>query len=190
MRLEGDVIETIRQLGGAASPQVGPQQFLGLELNPRAAVIAELVLWIGWLRWRMKNDPDATPAQRAAIAELAEELDETRKAALAEVPGLTMTEIYNLRDRQRAGQLKDLLETERAARARVGIVGRLHEQIDAEVAAAYGWADDWKNGNLPPAEIVSRLVALNGTRAAEEKAGTVRWLRPDYQIPRFGAGKT
>ncbi len=134
--------------------------------------------------------PDATPAQRASIADLAEELDETRKAALAEVPGLTMTEIYNLRDRQRAGQLKDLLETGRAAKARVGIVGRLHEQIDAEVAAAYGWADDWKNGNLPPAEIVSRLVALNGTRAAEEKAGTVRWLRPDYQIPRFGAGKT
>jgi len=61
MRLEGDVIETIRQLGGTAAPQIGPQQFLGLELNPRAAVIAELVLWIGWLRWRMKNDPDAAP---------------------------------------------------------------------------------------------------------------------------------
>ena len=61
MRLEGDVIETIRQLGGTAEPLVGPQQFLGLELNPRAAVIAELVLWIGWLRWRMKNDPDAAP---------------------------------------------------------------------------------------------------------------------------------
>ena len=61
MRLEGDVIEVIRQLGGKAEPLVGPQQFLGLELNPRAAVIAELVLWIGWLRWRMKNDPDAAP---------------------------------------------------------------------------------------------------------------------------------
>ena len=61
MRLEGDVIEVIRQLGGEAEPLVGPQQFLGLELNPRAAVIAELVLWIGWLRWRMKNDPDAAP---------------------------------------------------------------------------------------------------------------------------------
>ena len=61
MRLEGDVIETIRQLGGQAKPLVGPQQFLGLELNPRAAVIAELVLWIGWLRWRMANDPEAAP---------------------------------------------------------------------------------------------------------------------------------
>lgn len=126
--------------------------------------------------------PDATPAQRAAIGELADELDETRKLALAEVPRLTMTEIYNLRDRQRSGQLSDLLEVDRAKAARVGIIDRLHQQIDAEVAAAYGWPAD-----LPPTEIVARLVALNAQRAAEEKAGKVRWLRPEYQIPRFGA---
>jgi hypothetical protein len=125
--------------------------------------------------------PDATPEQRAAIGELADELDETRKAALAEVPRLTMTEIYNLRDRQRSGQLSDLLEVDRAKAARVGIIDRLHQQIDAEVAAAYGWPAD-----LPPAEIVARLVALNAERAAEEKAGKVRWLRPEYQVPRFG----
>lgn len=126
--------------------------------------------------------PDATAAQRGAIADLAEELDETRKLALAEVPRLTMTEIYNLRDRQRSGQLADLLEVDRAKAARVGIIDRLHQQIDAEVAAAYGWPAD-----LPPAEIVARLVALNAERAAEEKAGKVRWLRPEYQVPRFGA---
>ena len=33
-----------------------------------------------------------------------------------------------------------------------------------------------------------RLVALNAERAAEEAAGQVRWLRPDYQIPRFAKG--
>lgn len=32
-------------------------------------------------------------------------------------------------------------------------------------------------------EILSRLVALNHERAAEEKRGLVRWLRPDYQAP-------
>jgi hypothetical protein len=126
--------------------------------------------------------PEIAPDGRASIADLAEELDATRKIALAEVPRLTMTEIYNLKDRQRLGQLKDLMEVERASAARVGIIARLHEQIDAEVAAAYGWPAD-----LPPAEIVARLVALNAERAAEEKAGTVRWLRPEYQIPRFGA---
>jgi len=125
--------------------------------------------------------PNASETQRVAIGELAEELDATRKAALAEVSGLTMTEIYNLRESQRAGTLSDLLQVERAASARVGIIDRLHAQIDTEVAAAYGWPAD-----LPPTEIVARLVALNAKRAAEERQGKVRWLRPDYQIPRFG----
>ena len=29
---------------------VDPHQFLGIELNPRAASIAEMVLWIGYLQ--------------------------------------------------------------------------------------------------------------------------------------------
>lgn len=61
LRLEADVLVLIEQLGGKVAPRVGPQQFYGLELNPRAAVIAELVLWIGWLRWRTQNDPDSVP---------------------------------------------------------------------------------------------------------------------------------
>ena len=78
----------------------------------------------------------------------------------------------------------DLIEQARVHAARCGIVDRLHQQIDEAVAEAYGWPAD-----LPPSEIVARLVALNAERAAEEKAGTVRWLRPDYQIPRFGTKK-
>lgn len=135
--------------------------------------------------------PDATADQRAAIAELAEELDETRKAALAEVPGLTMTELYNLRDKLRSAKTKDgdtlsPADEERARAARAGIVNRLHDQIDEAVADAYGWGDEWRAGLLAPATIVARLVALNQERAAEEAQGTIRWLRPDYQIPRFG----
>lgn len=30
---------------------------------------------------------------------------------------------------------------------------------------------------------VSRAVALHAERAAEEAAGTVRWLRPEFQAP-------
>ncbi len=133
--------------------------------------------------------PDASPEQRATIAELAEELDETRKAALAEVPGLTMTEIYNLRAKLSAGAAMDFAEQDRATKARAGIVNRLHEQIDAAVADAYGWADDYHRGDLTPSEIVTRLVALNAQRAQEEAQGKIRWLRPDYQIPRFAAKK-
>ena len=128
--------------------------------------------------------PDATPEQRATIAELAEELDATRKAALAEVPGLTMTEIYNLRGLLQSGEKLSAAQEDRARAARAGIVHRLHEQIDAAVADAYGWPAD-----LSPSEIVTRLVALNAERAKEEAEGNIRWLRPDYQIPRFGAKK-
>ncbi|MEJ7776780.1 MAG: DNA methyltransferase [Sphingomicrobium sp.] len=125
--------------------------------------------------------PDATTEQRGHIDDLAEELDATRKQALAEVPRLTMTEIYNWRERIAAGEPLQGNDLDRATAARAFIVHRLHEQIDAAVADAYGWP-----ANLAPAEIVARLVALNAERKAEEEAGTIRWLRPDYQQPRFG----
>lgn len=124
--------------------------------------------------------PDSAPEQRQAIAEFAAELEATRKAALAEVPGLTMTELYNLRERLRSGVEMPPADQDCATAARAGIVNRLHEQLDAAVAAAYGWRAD-----LSPSEIVARLVALNAERAAEETTGNIRWLRPDYQVPRF-----
>ena len=96
-----------------------------------------------------------------------------------------MTELYNLRDKLRSGALMTDKEQRRATRARAAIVDRLHEQLDSAVADAYGWGDEWNAGKLGASEIVARLVALNHQRAAEEKAGTIRWLRPDYQQPRF-----
>ncbi len=37
-----------------------------------------------------------------------------------------------------------------------------------------------------PGAFVERLVQLNAQRAAEEAAGQVRWLRPEYQAPTAG----
>lgn len=34
-------------------------------------------------------------------------------------------------------------------------------------------------------ELLRRLVALNLERAEEEKSGKIRWLRPEYQIPKL-----
>ena len=133
--------------------------------------------------------PDPTPEQRSAIAELAEELDTTRKMAIAETDKLTMTELYNLRAKLHSGVPMDDKDQRRATRARAAIVDRLHEQLDQAVADAYGWGELWAAGALGPSEIVARLVKLNAERAAEEAAGQVRWLRPDYQIPRFGMKK-
>ena len=126
--------------------------------------------------------PVADGNLRDRIGSLAEELDRTRKDALGAVTDLTITEQYNLAGKLKAGVALNAIEAGRADLARAGIVNRLHEQLDEAVAAAYGWPAD-----LPPSEIVARLVALNAERAAEEAQGAVRWLRPDYQRPRFGA---
>ena len=39
---------------------------------------------------------------------------------------------------------------------------------------------------IPDEEILERLVALNHERAAEEAAGKIRWLRPEFQNPQTG----
>jgi hypothetical protein len=51
------------------------------------------------------------------------------------------------------------------------------------VFQAYGWPE-----TLTDEEILEKLVALNHERAAEERRGLIRWLRPEYQIQRFGKG--
>ena len=64
-RLEGKVLDLLRDLGEPSEPlnTVGPGQFWGLEKNARAAPIAELVLWIGYLQWwfRTKERSPADP---------------------------------------------------------------------------------------------------------------------------------
>ncbi len=72
-RHEGEVLEALASLGGQESfaalegHTVDPHQFLGLEVNPRAAAIAELVLWIGYLQWhfRTRGAPPSEPILRA-----------------------------------------------------------------------------------------------------------------------------
>ncbi len=68
-RLEGEVLDAARALGGLqlglehAGGTVGPHQLLGLEINPRAAAIAELVLWIGYLQWHLRTTGGARPPE-------------------------------------------------------------------------------------------------------------------------------
>jgi hypothetical protein len=68
-RLEGEVLDTLQALGHVQgmlemeSVAVNPQQFLGLEVNPRAAAIAEMVLWIGYLQWHFRTHGNVAPAE-------------------------------------------------------------------------------------------------------------------------------
>jgi hypothetical protein len=66
-RIEGEVLTALHGLGyqeqflpGLSTVTVTPAQFHGIEVNPRAAEIANLVLWIGYLQWQMRNTGSAT----------------------------------------------------------------------------------------------------------------------------------
>ena len=61
-RLEAEVLDLLANLVPGESERldlaqasVDPHQFLGIELNPRAVPVAELVLWIGWLQWQFRT---------------------------------------------------------------------------------------------------------------------------------------
>ena len=101
--------------------------------------------------------PEPTDAQRAAIAEAAAELNRLREGWLNPVdmfgnPALTAPE-------RRRRTLTNLYNQ------RPTWLANAHATLDAAVADAYGWPPD-----LPDAEVLQRLLALNLERAAAEVA--------------------
>jgi hypothetical protein len=138
------------------------------------------------------DDTGLTPALAERIRALAEQIDAHRKARQAAHDDVTLTGLYNVlaklrRDEPLAAKEKALHE-----RGLVAVLRSLHDELDAAVLAAYGWADlQAALADHRPAAaearaaavemLLERLVALNAKRAAEEAAGTVRWLRPEFQ---------
>ena len=144
-----------------------------------------------------------------ALTELGDRLDRFRKERLAEHDFLTMTALYNVLERVRelengcnvpplTTKEKDIHEA-----GLVSVLKDIHDDIDRAVFETYGWGDlipalVGKPGATMPSphktpeqeeaeeELLTRLVALNQERAVEERRGTVRWLRPDYQKPKLG----
>ncbi|PTM39711.1 DNA methyltransferase [Bosea sp. 124] len=124
--------------------------------------------------------PDASELQKEAIRRPAEALDGLRKRVLAEHPDLTLTKLYNVREAILASRALTPAEEGIRDRGLVLILNEHHAAIDAAVAVAYGWP-----AALAEDDILAHLVALNRDRIVEEARGEVRWLRPDYQRPRF-----
>ncbi|TCZ67310.1 class I SAM-dependent DNA methyltransferase [Flaviaesturariibacter aridisoli] len=71
-RLEGEVLEGLGhfakegdqiRLDMTGGYTVTPAQLLGLEVNPRAAAIADVVLWIGYLQWHFRTHGHAKKLQ-------------------------------------------------------------------------------------------------------------------------------
>ncbi len=124
--------------------------------------------------------PDLSQELRDRIGALAERLDTHRKDALARDAVVTMTGMYNVVEKLRSGERLTPKERRIHEIAACGVLRDLHDELDALVAEAYGWP--WP---MEREEILERLVALHDQRVEEERRGVIRWLRPEYQIPRF-----
>lgn len=68
-RLEGEVLNALAGFGESqalldlAGTTVDPHQLLGIEVNPRAAAITDMVLWIGYLQWHFRTRGHVLPPE-------------------------------------------------------------------------------------------------------------------------------
>ena len=137
--------------------------------------------------------PDAVDAIKSRVRGLAEDLDSHRKSRQSLHPSLTMTGMYNVLDLLRRGKPLSPKDKTIHEQGLVSVLRQIHDELDAAVLEAYGWSDltpallESAPGSDQAAEveesILQRLVALNAERAAEERRGLIRWLRPDFQNP-------
>ncbi len=150
------------------------------------------------------DDTGLSAELQVRIGTLAEHIDKHRKRVLAENAGLvTLTGMYNVMEALRQGRALTVKERAIHDAGLVSVLRELHTELNDAVLAAYGWNDLSVGlaqgphtcllaGEEPPefeiarAELLTRLVALNARRAAEEANGRVRWLRPAFQDPTSG----
>jgi len=144
--------------------------------------------------------PTLNDSSAARIGELAEKIDSHRKNQQVEHPTLSITGIYNVLEKLRAGS--ELTDKDKVIHQQglTSLLRELHDDLDRAVFEAYDWSDladklvvrPGATTPLPdkPAdqseaeeELLMRLVNLNTQRAQEEAQGLVRWLRPDFQAP-------
>jgi SAM-dependent methyltransferase len=122
--------------------------------------------------------PNCRPADQQRVRDHAERLERHRAAVLDRHRHLTMTGLYNVLEKVRAGGALSAAERDVYDAGLVGVMRQHHDALDDAVAEAYGWPAE-----LSTEDLLARLVALNRERAAEERRGVVRWLRPEFQAP-------
>jgi hypothetical protein len=126
--------------------------------------------------------PTPGPDLRAEIADAAEELDKFRKGRQSVHPDLTLTAMYNVLEKIRAGRPLNAADNAALNPGQILSLIQHHDKIDALVLRAYGWPTD-----LTDVEFLQSLIELNKERDAEERTGVVHLLRPEYQIEAAGA---
>lgn len=128
---------------------------------------------------------DVSETVKQRIRAEADALDALRKKVLAKHSDLTLTGLYNVLEALKDGRTLSDKERDVHDRGLVTLIRQHHDVIDAAVADAYGWPAD-----LSDEGILSRLVAVNKERAADEAKGIIHWLRPEFQAPGAAASRT
>jgi len=150
--------------------------------------------------------PAADADRSRRIAAFAGSIEAHRRTVRLEHPDLTLTGLYNVLEKLRRGESLTAKDKTIHDHGLVSVLRELHDDLDRAVFAAYGWNDlaaalVGKPGATTPwpeklaeqaaaeEELLSRLVALNAERAAEEARGLVRWLRHEFQAAATPAGQ-
>lgn len=119
------------------TPNIPAADYAG---DPRAAAIAEAARRLNELRESWLNPPDLVVRMPEVVAGYPDRLLPKDEDAERQLKKRTLTNLYN---------------------ARPAWLDMAHRELDAAVAAAYGWPAD-----LSDEEILARLFALNQERAA------------------------
>ena len=114
--------------------------------DPRAQAIAEAAGTLDARREAWLNPPDLVQRIPEVVPGYPDRLIPVDDAAAKELRRRTLTNLYN---------------------ARPAWLAHAHATLDAAVAHAYGWADEWAEGMSDDA-ILARLFALNQARAAAQ----------------------
>lgn len=120
--------------------------------------------------------PVPSESEKQRIRELGEQLDAHRKTQQDRHPELTLTGMYNVLEKVRAGAELSAQERSIYDMGLVSVLKQIHDELDNATCAAYGWPL-----TLGDDEILNRLAMLNAERASEETKGLIRWLRADFQ---------
>ena len=115
--------------------------------DPRAVKIGTAAAWLNELRENWLNPPDLIKRVPEVVAGYPDRILPISPEAALTLKKRTLTNLYN---------------------ARPAWLDHAHKALDAAVAEAYGWGDDWRAGKLTEDEILARLFRLNQDRAATQ----------------------
>jgi type II restriction/modification system DNA methylase subunit YeeA len=112
--------------------------------DPRAQKIAAAAARLNQLRENWLNPPDLIVREPEVVPGYPDRLLPKDEEAAKELKKRTLTNLYN---------------------ARPQWLANAHAALDAAVAEAYGWGDDWRAGAFTDDEILARLFELNQRRS-------------------------